>query len=971
MQTFGGDRLEHNSNYALKLMFKNLPLRNNFWLITVAGTVLVILVVLLGIGFFNAISQTQIDSRKDFLSQQTALAARGLETEIERFTSESTSLLNYLENSNLDKDDLRGELTGFTRRIFNSFPQLIDKVWIGLGDSTVIFSLTDRNDFLRQKAPTGIPKFNGDSNIISLQSGPFRVVYELDLRAFSQEFVANFYLDQGGEKFLLMNGMLFPLNRNFEANTFSIAESNLNLVKEEVDMGLKGLHEITWVNELGEEETGILVQYPFKFSPSQSSTALIFVVPTQSLTSGVFSTYLYLFLVIAMLLISTAVFFMISLKNNLDSEKIQKENLEEISSLFEQQNLLMGELRGFVFFHNSKGEMTRVSDEVSEVLGYSKREFVMAFQKESTQPDVLQMKFHVKEALKEKKDVLDLEYDFYKPTGEKIRLRIFSKLIFDPSGNFEGGLGLCTDITKQYQAREEIIQNENRLRTLIQNIPDTIFIYDNEGKVLDFHVQDKEILQSAASTTLGKNLEQFVPHGQDEDVVKAFKLARETGEIQGVNVFWLNPSGVENHYEMRFFPLDERQMVSISKDITGQKIWEKGLMEAMNAADKANRSKSEFLANMSHEIRTPMNGLLGIIDLLESTRLDKIQKQYVEIIKNSGNSLLSIIRDILDYSKIESGQLEIHSHVFDPVKELQAQGEILSGLAKKKKINLKINHNLTHPVFLEGDKDKINQVLLNLISNSLKFTPEKGHVEVKMDLDELDAQLLFLSFSVKDSGIGISPENIQNLTKPFYQVDSSNSKNYQGTGLGLAIAKKIIELLGGELRIESELGKGSVFSFTVLVKKAEAQEEIQEHVPLSWKDVKEMGAEFPLKILLAEDNELNLQLMTLMFEQLGFQFEVAKNGLEAFEKVKTQEFDVVLMDVQMPIMNGLETTRKIRALGDRNDLIIIGLSANVFEEDQNSALKAGMDDYLTKPIRLAVLADKLEYYFRKTRERKE
>ncbi|WP_051286926.1 PAS domain-containing hybrid sensor histidine kinase/response regulator [Algoriphagus mannitolivorans] len=951
-------------------MFKNLFFRNNFWRITLVGTVLVILVVILGIGFFNAISQTQIDSRKDFLTQQTALAARGLEGEVERFTIESNSLLKYLVDSKQDGEDLNGELTSFTRRIFNAFPKMIDKVWVGLGDSTIVFSLTERNDFIRQKADQGIPDMDPNFNFISLQTGSFKILYRLDLAEFCREYVSNFYLDQGGEKFLLAKGGLISLSRSSSGNSIKITEKQLLPVQEEVAMGLKGLHEISWENELREEESGILVQYPFNFSPSQEPTALVFVVPTQSLASGVFSTFLYLFLVIGLLLIGTAVFFTISLKNNLDSEKIQKENLEEISTLFEQQNLLMGELRGFVFFHDSKGEMTRVSDEVEEVLGHSKEEFIQAFKKESSHPDILKIKSLVIESLQDKKEYLDFEYDFVKPSGQKLRLKIFSKLIYGESGVFEGGLGLCTDITKQYHDREEIIHSENRLRTLIQNIPDNIFIYDNEGRVLDFHVQDKEVLLKAASSTLGKKLEEFVPHGQAEDVVQAFRKSRETGSIQGVNVFWLNPLGTESHFEMRFFPLDESQMVSISKDITGQKIWEKGLIEARDAAERANKSKSEFLANMSHEIRTPMNGLLGIIDLLESTKLDKIQKQYVEIIKNSGNSLLSIIRDILDYSKIESGELEINARIFDPVKELKAQGEILSGLAKKKKINLIIHHQQDTQIFLEGDKDKINQVLLNLISNSLKFTPEKGSVEVRMDLDELDSHLLFLSYSVKDTGIGISPENIQNLTKPFYQVDSSNSRNFQGTGLGLAIAKKIIELMGGELRIESELGKGSEFSFTVLVRRVEAQEETQEHVPLSWKDVKEMGAEFPLKILLAEDNELNRQLMTLMFEQLGFQFEIAVNGLEALEKVKENEFDVVLMDVQMPVMNGLETTRKIRELGNRDELIIIGLSANVFEEDQNSALKAGMNDYLTKPIRLAALADKLEYYFRKTRDRK-
>jgi len=950
-------------------MLKNLPVRNDFWLITIAGSVLVILVITLGIGFFNAISHTQLDSRKDFLSQQTALAARGLEMEVERFTIESSSLMNYINDPDLDEDDYGNEFTIYTRRIFNSFPKMIEKVWVGLGDSVIVFSQTDRNDFLRQRSETGLPKPDGKNNFITYQKDNFHVVYQLDLPSFAKEFVSNFYLDQGGEQFLLVNGILHSLSRNAGSQPVRIETKYFEVIEEEISMGLKGLHEVTWIDSKDFEESGILVQYPFNFSPSQGPAALIFMVPTQGLTSGIYSTYLYLFLVIVLLLISTVVFFVISLRNNLESEKIQEDNLKEISTLFEQQNLLMKELKGFVFYHDSKGEMIRVSDEVEDILGHPKEEFLLAFGKEYKHPGALEIKSFVLNALQDRKEVLDFEYDFVKPSGQKIRLRIFSKLIYSEEGKFEGGLGLCTDITKQYESRVEIIQSENRLRALIQNLPDTIFIYDLNGKILDFHAQEGKSEWIGGRNLIGKNIAEIVPDFQVQEVKNAFELAKSRRNIQSIEVIRTSGGG-EKHIEMRIFPLDDQQLMSISKDITGQKIWEKGLVEAMNAADKASRAKSEFLANMSHEIRTPMNGLLGIIDLLEGTRLDKIQKQYVEIIKNSGNALLNIIRDILDYSKIESGEIELHSKVFDPVQELQAQVEILSGVAKKKKIHLEVIHNLEGQTFLEADKDKINQVLLNLIGNSLKFTPEKGTVEVKMDLDDLDSQLSFLSFKIKDTGIGISRENIQNLAKPFYQVESSNSRNFQGTGLGLAIAKKIIELLGGELMIESELGVGSEFSFTVLVRKSDQKEESIDHLPLSWKDVKEMGAVFPLKILLAEDNELNLQLMTLMFEQLGFQFETAKNGMEALEKVKEEEFDVVLMDVQMPVLNGLETTRKIRELGNRDDLVIIGLSANVFEEDQKLAIEAGMNDYLTKPIRLAVLADKLEYYFRKTREKR-
>lgn len=944
----------------------NYKIRSNFWLITLVGSVLLILVIVLGIGFFNAIYTTQIESRKNFLTQQTALAARGLETEVGRFQAESGSLINYLIDPDMDPEDFGDGLTEYTRRLFNSYPRMIDKIWMDFGDSVLVFSQNERNDFLRTRVDDGFPVLSDDLEYILFQEGKVKVLYLLNLRSFATIYVANFYLNPGGGKFLLMNDSLSSISRSEKLDFFNIPEKFLADVKREVNMGLKGLHEISWVNSEGDPLNGILVQYPFNFSPSKGPTSLVFIVPSESLTTGIYSTFLFTFLVITLLLIAIVVFFVISLRNNLQSEKIREENLKEISALFEQQSLLMKELKGFIFYHDYKGRMVRVSDEVEEILGYPKSDFIKAFDPNNLHPEAGLLRDQVIDSLVQKKDVLDFQIDFVRSNGEKIRLRIFSKLIYSPDGKFEGGLGLCTDITEQFKAQEEIIQSEGRLRTLIENIPDTIFIYDYDGNVLDFHSQEGKSNWYQIHNPIGKKITDLVPFEQSEELKNAFNYAKTHKNIQTIEVINFRENG-DRHLEMRIFPLDENQVMSISKDITGQKIWEKGLVEAMNAADKASRAKSEFLANMSHEIRTPMNGLLGIIDLLEGTKLDKIQKQYVDIIKNSGSSLLNIIRDILDYSKIEAGEIEIENVVFNPIGELNAQLEILSGLAKKKKIKLNLSHNLSGSVFLEGDKNKINQVLLNLISNALKFTPENGTVEVRLDLDDLDENLSFLSYNVKDTGIGISQENLKNLTKPFYQVDSSISRNFQGTGLGLAIAKKIIELLGGELIIESEPEKGSEFSFTILVRKSNEKLEHNEPNPLSWKDVKEMGAAFPLKILLAEDNDLNLQLMTLMFEQLGFQFDIAKNGLEALEKVKSKDFDVVLMDVQMPVMNGLETTRKIRKLPGKEDLIIIGLSANVFEEDQKKAILSGMNDYLTKPIRLAVLADKLEYYFRKTR----
>ncbi len=948
-------------------MGKKLNIRSNFWLITVIGTLLVFLVIAIGISFFNAIYFAQVDSRREFLISQTSLAARGLEVDLSRFKEDSKNLLIFLEGSDFNEEDFQDELTVAARRAFTSFPGMIDSVWVDLRDSIFIFTMTDRNDFISKKSFDGFPKIIKSSELLVEGKLGFRILYSLNIPKYSREYVTNFYLNPGGEKYLFYGENLLPIGSRVSNNPIIMDTGNFDQIKTDVRLGLKGFYEVSWQKD-NQVFSGILAQYPFSYADTDSPASLVFFVPMEGLASGFYSTYLALFLGVVILLIGTVLFFIISLKDNVDSIKVQEANLNEISRLFDQQNLLLQEVKGFVFFHDYRGEITKISDEVEEVLGHSKQEFIDAFRADSNHAQANLVKSEAVKALNEARDFMDLEYDFTKPNGDKIRVRVFEKLIFEKDGRFSGGMGICTDITDQYLARQETIQSENRLRTLINSIPDTIFIYDNDGVVLDFHIQDKKNLQIPAQLTLGKSLKEFVPHGQADEIIGVFNLAKATNSVQTKDVVWHSPVG-DKHYEMRFFPLDENQVMSISKDITGQKIWERGLVDAMNAADHASRSKSEFLANMSHEIRTPMNGLLGIIDLLESTNLNKIQKQYVEIIKNSGSSLLNIIRDILDYSKIESGKIDIQPTIFNPVDELKNQIKILSGLASKKKIKLETTYSISENLYLEADKGKINQVLLNLIGNAIKFTPEEGVVSVKMELIPMDDFLCFFSFQISDTGIGIPKEHLERLTDPFYQVESSNTRAYQGTGLGLAIAKKIIELMGGELRIESTIGKGSVFSFSVAVTKSAQDQIVPQSHQLTWKDIKDMGTVFPLRILLAEDNDLNLQLMTLMFQQLGFQFEVAKNGVEVLEQVKIKEFDVILMDVQMPVMNGLEATQEIRKMEGKEHIIIIGLSANVFEEDQKKAMESGMNDYLTKPIRLAALADKLEYFYRKVREK--
>ncbi|MBN3581754.1 response regulator [Algoriphagus aestuarii] len=936
----------------------------SFRLTTVLGILLVFLVIALGVSFYFAISDAQLDTRKEFLSKQTELAARELEMEMLSFEEDVTILFDFLEDKDLDEEDYRQDLTTVTRKVVNSYPGLIDTVWVGLGDSSVYFTMTERNDFIRQPYE-GFIRSKFIENSSTYRSNPLsgmQLLFHLNLEKFTSLFVENYYLNEGGGKALLIRNKVFDLNPRVGNDTVVFTEKDLFPVKNDIALGLKGMYELSWKTEKG-SVNGVLVQYPFDFGSILENASLLFFIETEQITSGVYNTYLWLFSVLLLLLLLTIVFFIVSLTNNIQAQKKLETSSKEISDLFGQQNLLLKELKGFVYFHNHLGEITRVSDEVEEVLGSPKEEFLEAFSMHSQHKDVLYLKTMVTKALTQKTSHLALEYDYIRPDHKKIRVKIFEKLIFDDKGRFNGGLGICTDITAQFESSQELKLSENRLRTVLENIPDVIFIYDNSGNIIDFHV--KELIPGWDKSSLGKNIATILPPDQKDETIKAFELARKTGQIQTVSRK-LNLESGTRYFEIRYFPLDENRMMSLAKDITSQKIWEKGLVEAMNAADEASRAKSEFLANMSHEIRTPMNGLLGIIDLLELTELDEDQTQYLEIIKNSGNSLLGIIKDILDYSKIEAGKMDINPFSGKPAEELEKQIQMFIGLAQKKELQIITEIDPLAYELFETDFDRINQVILNLVGNAIKFTPMGGKVSINMTLEKIEKDLYYLKTKVEDSGIGIPEHLIPSLTNPFFQVESSSTRSFQGTGLGLAIAKRIVELLGGELSISSEEGVGSKFSFSILLKKAKIQmddsSKNQLEKRVNWFG---MAKEYPMKMLLAEDNDLNLQLMSLMLDQLGYTFDVAKNGLEALQMVLKNDYDLVLMDVQMPIMNGLEATMKIRESSLKEGLFIVGLSANVFDEDQKKAIASGMDDYLTKPIRLVSLAEKIEFFYKK------
>ncbi|MBF0227820.1 MAG: response regulator [Desulfobacterales bacterium] len=520
----------------------------------------------------------------------------------------------------------------------------------------------------------------------------------------------------------------------------------------------------------------------------------------------------------------------------------------------------------------------------------------------------------------------------------------------------------------QKRIQDELVESFNNLDAIFQAIPGYVMALDKNFNIIDLSDNMLAIIDLDKKDIIGKKCYEVYKNKNDICANCHVLIAMETGEVS---------TRLSNQEENNLFgqslkfyasPIKDKNgningAVNIGTDISDIKFVQEAFKKAKIEADSSNKAKNLFLANMSHEIRTPINGIIGMAEILLARLKNLSDREHVEIIYSSANTLLNIMNDILDYSKIESKNLKLNLTDFDIVEFIESTAKVFSIEAQRKGIKLSLNIDPNIPTHLNGDSERLGQILRNLLTNAIKFTSE-GEIKLGTDKESEDDNYVDLLFYVNDTGIGIPEDKWQYLFQSFFQVNSSYSKQFGGSGLGLAISKQLVKMMGGDIWLERKKdSQGSLFKFTCRLAKSNLKSEKKQNIQMKIHEKR-------LKILVAEDNPINLEYIDFLLKEMGHEVFFANDGQEALKSVYENKFDLIFMDIQMPNLDGVEATIAIRKWEQekgKKRIPIIALTAYTSRSDKENFISAGMDAHLSKPLRpkdLSQMLDKIIYDFK-------
>ncbi|NMM48410.1 PAS domain-containing hybrid sensor histidine kinase/response regulator [Marinigracilibium pacificum] len=539
-------------------------------------------------------------------------------------------------------------------------------------------------------------------------------------------------------------------------------------------------------------------------------------------------------------------------------------------------------------------------------------------------------------------------------------------MLVDKVGNLEAvNTRLNEEIRDRKKAEAALKDSEQRLAQIIGSAMDAVVIFNSSGIIMEWNKQAEILLGYSKEEIIGKQVHKTIlpdieitKNENDEPMIKiGDQFPINTNNLR-IELKSVTKSNTEIETELSISPIsyhDEKIFSAFVRDITQRKKYEREILDAKDKAEQASISKAQFLSTMSHEIRTPLNAVIGISNLLLKSNPSKEQIEDLKILKFSGENLLSIINDILDFNKIDAGKIELEKAPFNIKTVINGVKSSLSTKAYQKNLPLVLYVDDNLPDVVVGDSTRLTQILTNLINNAIKFT-HKGSVTIAVSVISNEEDEIEIRFSIRDTGIGISTEEQNKIFDSFSQASSSTTRKYGGTGLGLSICKKLLELQDSNLMLESEIGKGSEFFFTLKFGKSDIQIAPEE---LNINDDKKDLAK--AKILVAEDNKVNLLIAVKYLNRWNAIVDTAENGIEVIEKCKKNDYDLVLMDLQMPDMDGIEATKQIRSLNNKKfqSLPIIALTASAMMEVKRQVLEAGMNDFAAKPLNPELLYEKI------------